>query len=208
MDLLVVRHGEVAAQYQGRFLSSTDAPLSEQGSQQVGTLASALTRLKPSRIVSSPLGRAVGTASTLSDSLNCKVEIEPALREMNMGRLEGEHPEDLLRLDELFYRQWRSDMGRARFPDGESLADVAARLEPWIESLRTSTDDVVVAVTHLYVILALVHHLTRVPSSRLRHVYIDTGSVTHWTLGTHTTEDRLRRLNWRPDAFSSSLSLH
>ena len=117
-----------------------------------------------------------------------------------MGRLEGTHPSDLERLEPSSTGAGE-DPGSARFPGGESIEDLQERLLPWIEGLRAEQEGTVVAVTHLYVILALLCHFSGLPLQRLRSIFLYTSSVTRWTLGRSPAEDRLSLLNWRPEPF-------
>lgn len=206
MELLAIRHGSVEPIYRGRFLSSTDPPLSEEGRAEVVGLSAALSAVAPMKVCASPLSRALETASILNRSWQSAVEVHPLLRELDMGEMEGVAACDLPRLAPDLHRQWRADMGRARFPGGESMTDVLARVVPWLDHFRQDVDGTIVLVTHLYVILALVHRFAGVPFDHLRKVQIDTSSVTHWTLGKSSSEDRLKFLNWRPQPYRPSVS--
>jgi alpha-ribazole phosphatase len=202
MELLAVRHGMVVEPYRGRFLGGgTDAALCEEGQQETLRLSRALAHLRPARLMVSPLSRALETASILNGAWGLELEVIPALRELEMGRLEGTHPSDLERLEPEFYRCWRETPGSTRFPGGESIEDLQARLLPWKEGLRAEQGGTVVAVTHLYVILTLLCHFSGLPLQRLRSLFIHPSSVTGWTLGCSPAEDRLSLLNWRPEPF-------
>jgi broad specificity phosphatase PhoE len=202
MKLLAVRHGMVVEEYRGRLLGGgTDAALSDQGRQETVHLSRALSHVRPARLMVSPLSRARDTAAILNRAWGLDQEVIPALRELEMGRLEGTHPSEMERLEPEFYRSWREHPGTTRFPGGESIEDLQARLLTWEKELRDDQEGTVVAVTHLYVILTLFCHFSGLPLQRLRSLYIHPSSVTRWTLGRGSAEDRLSLLNWRPAPF-------
>ena len=202
MELLAIRHGTVVESHRSRFLGGgTDVPLSEVGQHETLHLSKALANVRPARLMVSPLRRARETALALNRVWGLELEIVPALRELDMGRLEGTEPSDLQRLEPEFYRLWRENPGSARFPEGESIEDLQQRLVPWVETLRSDPSGTVVAVTHLYVILTLLCLFSGLPLQRLRSLFLQSSSVTRWTLGATGSADRLTLMNWCPAPF-------
>jgi probable phosphoglycerate mutase len=118
--LILVRHGETAANAAGLLLGTTESPLTERGRSQVAGLSSLLGGV--SRLISSPLGRARESASLLG--LDLPVEIDERWAEIHYGEFEGRTlaslPPDLL-------ARWRADPG-FRPPGGETLAEVGGRV--------------------------------------------------------------------------------
>jgi broad specificity phosphatase PhoE len=204
MDLIAIRHGMVEERFRGRFIGVTDAPLSEQGREEARRLAAALAGLRPQRVCVSPLQRARDTAGMVSAPWGVTPQVVEALHELDMGTLEGAHPQDMRTLAPGFYEEWRHDLSRVRFPQGESMPALVERVAGWVDALRAEEgppDRTVVAVTHLFVIFGLLHHLTGIPLDVLRKTWLTTGSATRWTLGERPREDRLVLLNWTPAPF-------
>ena len=99
-------------------------------------------------IISSPLGRAVATAEIVRDhaGIAAPVETDERLMEIGCGSWEQlTHPEIAQRHPafagaESFIQGWRDHC-----PDGETLAQVTARAENWLQVMEGRT---VVAVSH------------------------------------------------------------
>lgn len=149
--LILVRHGEVAANADGLLLGRADPPLTATGMRQAVALADLLPR--PARIVTSPLTRARQTADVLADAAGRGVEIDDRWIELDYGRLDGQPP---TALDEHAWRAWRDD------PDfvpagGESLAALCRRVRAACADLSgdAARADVVV-VSHVSPIKAAV----------------------------------------------------
>lgn len=154
--LILVRHGQTAANARGLLLGRADPPLTETGYRQARALATALPRA--ARIVSSPLTRARHTAAVLAGAAPGvtdaeDVEVDPRWIEMDYGDLDGR---PATALGELSWQRWRQD------PDfvpagGESLAAVGTRVRQACQELAddASRGDVVV-VSHVSPIKAAV----------------------------------------------------
>ncbi|HLH28774.1 MAG TPA: histidine phosphatase family protein, partial [Acidimicrobiales bacterium] len=83
--LILVRHGESTANAEGRLLGRLDAPLTARGLAQARALAPFVAGA--TRLLSSPLGRAVGTAEALGTGL--PVEVDERWVEIDYGVLDG-----------------------------------------------------------------------------------------------------------------------
>lgn len=152
--LILVRHGQVAANADGLLLGRADPPLTDTGHRQACALATALPR--PARIVSSPLRRARQTAAVLAAAppVHARgVEVDERWVEMDYGDLDG-HPPSAL--GERSWRAWREDPGYVP-AGGESLAAVCKRVREACEELAADAarGDVVV-VSHVSPIKAAV----------------------------------------------------
>lgn len=88
MKLLVIRHGETAANA-ARILQHPHEPLSSRGIQQAERLAKRLRNAGLSLIISSDYERARMTATAISRASGATLEIEPLLRERNFGAWRG-----------------------------------------------------------------------------------------------------------------------
>ena len=134
-----------------------DSPLTDKGRSQAdryGRLLDALLDedgITPAslEVHVSPLGRTRVTASYLIDILGLakhQVHVEPRLVEFDYGAWSGLTNEEIEReypgaLDARELNKWHY-----RVPDGESYADVEAKVDDWLSELDDSR--VIVAVTH------------------------------------------------------------
>lgn len=135
--LILVRHGETDYNAQGRFQGSSDIPLNDRGLEQASTVAPWVARLGPSRIVSSPLGRARQTATTIDDRLGVGVGTDERLKEINCGAWEGARLVDVVAAHP-WYREYEA-AGRdfRRSETGETSTEVGERVG---EALREITE--------------------------------------------------------------------
>ena len=88
--LLFVRHGETDHNVAGKICTHTDeARLSEQGLIQARMLAARLLGVSITAVYSSPMTRAVQTASAIAERRGLSVLISEDLRELSAGELDG-----------------------------------------------------------------------------------------------------------------------
>jgi len=170
MRIYFIRHGEseanVLREISNRGLKH---PLTDLGRRQVEALARELRGESVARIYTSPLLRAVQTAEILSERLALPVTVDPALREGDMGILEGRSDDEAWRiLEELVHDWYRRGRWESRAEGGENLHDIQARFVPFLESLlaeHAAADQDLILIGHggtyiamLPVILANVDH--------------------------------------------------
>ncbi|PSL18754.1 histidine phosphatase family protein [Shimia abyssi] len=139
--LAMLRHGHTEWNRAGRIQGRTDIPLDGQARTDLSGFALP-EGWKDADVVSSPLGRAKETAEIVSGR---PPNIVPELMEMDWGQWEGKKGVELKADPASGFRdieQWGWDY---RPPEGESPADVKARLLPWLASLKRDC----VAVCHI-----------------------------------------------------------
>ena len=145
--LLIVRHGQTAANAAGQLLGRADVPLTGTGLLQAEALAAAIG--PADRVVSSPLQRARQTAAAFGRP----VEIDERWTELDYG-VYDERP-----LAEVPRELWESWRGDAEFtpPEGESLASVGRRVRAACDELAENAGEGdVVVVSHVSPIKAAV----------------------------------------------------
>jgi len=128
--LYLIRHGEVEGAADGRFFGRTDVPLSPTGLRQAGALARRLAAARIDAVYASDLRRARDSAAPLAATRALAPMLEPALREMAMGRWEGLTFGEIRRRDPGAVRRWAADLVACPFPGGESLLELRARVLP------------------------------------------------------------------------------
>jgi probable phosphoglycerate mutase len=131
MRILVIRHAEPAPASPPLL---EDPPLSRAGQAQAARLADSLRGRMLDRVVCSSMQRAVETAAPVARTLGVPLVIEPALVEIAVGDLAPWGPEEQAEWTAITARWQRGDFD-APCPDGESLAEVIARVRPAIGRL-------------------------------------------------------------------------
>ena len=136
--LLLVRHGVTDWNRQGRFQGHLDPPLGDDGREEAELLAQRMARsddLRPNRIVSSTLARALETAEALGIAVGVGVEPDPRLIEIGQGDWEGRTHADLAETDPERYEAWRRDAGIRQPPGGETIEATTARVSALLDEL-------------------------------------------------------------------------
>ena len=140
----VVRHGQSTWNARGILQGQrADVPLTELGRRQATAAAELLAGSDATAVLTSDLLRARSTAEPIARALRVPIESRTGLREQCVGIYQGRRSQDVWR--ETDPDAW----GRAdwRPEGGESIADVATRLQPVLDELRARSGSVVV-VTH------------------------------------------------------------
>ncbi len=152
LTLVLTRHGLTARSEPEQHLGQgIDLGLSEAGRAQAEALAERIGPEQFDRIVSSPLRRALETATFVAGDR--RVEVDQRLAEMDYGRWEGLTYEEVEALDPAYRARWEADPATLPCPGGESGDDVAARARSFLDDLLdwaagTRPDPVVLAVAH------------------------------------------------------------
>jgi broad specificity phosphatase PhoE len=150
--IYLARHGETAWNLIGRRQGHLDSPLTERGVAQARTLGRCLHELLNggvAHIASSPLGRAMATATIIAEHLGIDKEsivAEPLLTEHHMGRWQGLSN---AQIDERFpgARQERAEnKWEYVIPGGESYAKVHERAIAWLATVPE--EQLLIAVAH------------------------------------------------------------
>ena len=147
-ELILARHGETDWNRENRFQGHADPPLNELGRRQSAELAEALAGETIARVYTSPLRRASETAEIVARRLAVDVEPLEQLREIDVGAWSGlTRDEVAVRFPEQ-YARWleRSPHG---FEDGETYAELAARVVPAVSRLaERHGSETILVVTH------------------------------------------------------------
>jgi probable phosphoglycerate mutase len=147
--LILVRHGETAANVESVWQGSIDAPLSERGERQASRVAQYLGEAFPdaSALYTSDLKRARKTAEAIGEVLGLPTRLEPDLREYHLGSWEGKTYSELYHVHKL-WDHIRADPDFAPH-GGESPRQVASRLSAALRKIAADhPGERVVAVTH------------------------------------------------------------
>jgi broad specificity phosphatase PhoE len=132
--LVLARHGETEWSKAGRHTGRTDVPLTDAGREQARRLGPLLARRSFSRVLSSPLSRALETARLAG--FGDRVEVDDELREWDYGVYEGRTRPEIAR-DVPGWTVWsRPIVG------GETLDQLGRRADRVIAALLPTGGDV------------------------------------------------------------------
>lgn len=195
--LLLIRHGE--NDYTKTHKLAGRLPrvhLNERGRKQAQALGEALKDVPIKAIYSSPLERALETATPIAQNLGLTVHRENGLLETNVGDWQGK---SLKRL--YLYKHWKVVQrapSRAQFPNGETFYDCQNRVVKAIDSIlaKHKPKDVVACVFHADPIKLAVAHYIGLPLDQFQRLGCDTGSLTALAVGEMGAS--LLKLNQRP----------
>ncbi len=124
-SLLCIRHAQSTMNAEGLWQGQADPPLSDEGREQAHALAERLAGDALSLLVASNLRRARETAEITARELGIATELEPGLRELDVGAWSGLAREEIA-------RRWPDEFARFRTGDldvragGERLAGSSA----------------------------------------------------------------------------------
>jgi len=158
--LLLVRHGQTPWNAAGRWQGHGDPGLSSLGREQAHRLAE-LLRQEPEAewtgVVASDLLRARETAEILAANLMLEIEVEPRLRELDVGAWTGLTRVEIESRDPETLAAFEAGEPSVRPGGGENRLEIRRRARDWIRELsRRSRGERLIVVTHLGVIRALI----------------------------------------------------
>ena len=177
--LILVRHGETPLNREGRVQGLSDAPLNDLGEAQARAVAAALTPDAPFHLYASPLSRAAQTARPIADAHGALPTTVADLREADVGELDGLTIAQVRERYPEFMRRWAEDAGEVTMPGGESLRGVRCRAWRAVRELvARHPDATAVAVTHNFVIQAVLSAALHVPLDNARRMRQQPGCIT------------------------------
>lgn len=182
MDLLLIRHA--LNDWVGERLAgwTPGVHLNDEGRAQAAALALRLAEVPLAAIYSSPLERTVETAQPLADGHGLTVQVREDLGEARYGDWTGRNLKELNK--EKLWPVIQVYPGGARFPGGESLREVQARLVAGLDAIRDAHPGQIVAVvSHSDPIKLAVAHYVGLPLDLFQRLTISPASVTAFAFG-------------------------
>jgi broad specificity phosphatase PhoE len=147
--LCLVRHGQTDWNLEGRYQGQSDVPLNERGRAQAQALASQLQGERFASIYSSDLKRAKETADIVAVPLCLPVISEPRLREIDQGEWEGQLVDVIADRYAQLWQKRVVDPANVRPPGGETVGEVAARVNAAVDDIvRLHPEVPVLIVSH------------------------------------------------------------
>ena len=151
----LIRHGAIDETLSGKYIGTTDPPLSDKGKLALKKLAFTHAYPQPPVVYSSPLRRCTQTCAVLFPER--KPLVIANLSECNFGEWEGKTAEELK--DSEDFQKWLAGDNSVKPPRGESNADFVRRVckifESIVEGLMKTGSTECAVVTHGGVIMTL-----------------------------------------------------
>ena len=152
MRLILLRHGRTGLS--GRYVGSSDVPLSEEGQAQILALRPDLSAMKIDTLLASPMLRCTQSIDLLG--LGLPVQLDPDLREIDFGHWEGKTFAEIEAQDTELVQHWASGTDDFCFPGGEATARFTRRMDAVKNRLLAANAKTLLLVTHGGVIRSLI----------------------------------------------------
>lgn len=138
-------------------MGRSEEGLAPEGIVQAEDLGKSLPHLGIKRIYSSPIHRALETASIVANTLKVPLEIERDLAEMELGVWTGLTEEEVSKKFPEDYRQWNTRPEDFVLDDREPLITVQQRALKAMARIKEGSNEFpVLAVTHVAIVRCLI----------------------------------------------------
>jgi broad specificity phosphatase PhoE len=166
--IILTRHGHVEGIKPERFRGRQPLQLTPRGTAQAGALAQRIAaRWRPSQIYTSPMGRCIATAAAIARDTGVAAKTCDDLNDIDYGAWQFITFPDAKAQNPALFAAWFATPQLVRFPNGESLQDLAARTANALRMvLARHPDETVVLVGHDSVNRALLLQVLEQPLSR------------------------------------------
>jgi broad specificity phosphatase PhoE len=165
--IILTRHGHVEGIKPERFRGREPLQLTERGAAEAAALAQRVaTRWRPSHIYTSPMGRCIATAAAIARATGAPSKTCEDLNDIDYGAWQFKTFAETKARDAALFAAWFANPQLVRFPNGESLQDLAARTANALRmALARHPDETLVLVGHDSVNRALLLELLEQPLS-------------------------------------------
>jgi len=171
-DLVLVRHGETMWHAENRYAGVSEVELSPRGLEQAAQLATWASSAGLGAVWSSPLGRALGTATPCADLAGLRLQVDARLRELDFGDGEGRTSQEMGERFPAEFAAFGIDPVANHLPGGE---DPVAAAERFVSCLHDIADahpkGRVLVVAHNSVIRLALCRLLGAPLGDYRRLY-------------------------------------
>ena len=160
MTIYVARHGETAWNVEGRMQGRRGVSLNERGRAQAARLAWVAAELGLTRVVTSPLPRALETCGFVMERVNGEFVTADSLMEIDFGVCTGMTEPEIEEKFPGLAATRKLDKWNHAWPAGESYAAATSRLRAAIRTGALPLADETLVIAHQSVNRALVHVLS------------------------------------------------
>lgn len=148
--ILLTRHGHVDGIMPERFRGREPLALTARGRAEATAVAQRIAGAwRPRCVYTSPLGRCVETAAAIAKACGITVQTCDDLNDIDYGGWQFKTFADAKAQDPALFAAWFATPHLVRFPNGETLQDLAARVADAVRMvLARHADETVVLVGH------------------------------------------------------------
>ena len=134
-DIVLVRHGETTWYAENRYAGVSEVELSPRGLAQAARLARWASSAGLAAVWSSPLSRALGTATLCADSAGVRLQVDGRLRELDFGDGEGRTSGEMRELFPEAFAAFRVDPVAHHLPGGEDPVAAVGRFSACLHDI-------------------------------------------------------------------------
>jgi phosphoserine phosphatase len=132
--IVVVRHGHVEGIQPECFRGRMDLELTDLGYRQAHATAARIAQhWRPVMVYTSPMGRCVATGQVIANAIGTPFAVLDDLNDIDYGEWQGKSHQEMCQHSPALYRRWLASPDLVRFPSGESLQQLSARV---VDALR------------------------------------------------------------------------
>nr|HID14460.1 histidine phosphatase family protein [Anaerolineae bacterium] len=186
-ELILIRHGQTHANVAGRWQGWSDSTLTSLGQTQAEAVARRLAaeHSRVAALYSSPLRRALQTATIIGAALGLRPVSVDDLKEINFGELNGITLKEMEAQYPALFARWKNKADTEfEWPDGERRADFFRRVALACDRiLALHPNDSVVIVAHGGTLRACLAHLLPDQLGQWWSYTIDHCAITRVTTG-------------------------
>ena len=192
MKIYLIRHGRQCSK-----LCNVNVDLSQEGYRQAALLGERLAGKNIDKVYSSDYLRAVQTAQTANLYWNVEHEIDPGLREISFGDMEGLSDKVIAERFADFKKEQAKMEQDLPYPGGESAGDAVKRAFPVLERIARGPEKQVVVVSHGCLIRSLVAHILGIDLAKLGIFGkgMENSSITELTYDPELDQFKVERFN-------------
>lgn len=186
----------------------TDYPLSDDGRAQAVRAGEALAAVRFDRVISSDLARAIQTAEIVVSHRiegRCGIELDPSLREINMGEWDGLPKEAIKESYTDIFRMRGEDIVNIAAPGGETFLELQTRAVTAFERIIDSSAGVenILLVAHGGLFWSIISKFFDIPLADMFRFGLDFCSLHLVGYSADSKQPwgkfRLLRYNWSRD---------
>lgn len=200
MRLLLVRHGESLANRQRLVTGDAVVELTEHGCAQMQHAGAMLQKIGfvAKHHFTSHYRRAQQSAQLLLPGVD--FQVDSRLGETDAGNVANLPQDQFLAQWPDFYTDHRN-----AYPDGESHADLNARVMAWLDQTRNQCEGTVLVVAHAGPIVCLLQHALGIPMERFPALLPRNGSISVIDYAGASATGELLAFSFMPEAASAAL---
>jgi len=200
-ELILARHGQTEWNVGKIFRGRADVNLDEVGVKQAELLGKYLSNCELEAVYSSPLKRALDTATIVARYHKVGVHIAGGLIDFDYGKWQSLPEQEVKRLYPALLNEWHSNPHKVRMPGGESLEDVRGRVIELVDDVLSKYQSRVLLVSHRVVLKVLICSLLGLDNSHFWNISQDVCGITvfnyldgRFVLARHNDTSHLREL--------------